>query len=170
MCHGTTPTRLQYISESMQGRLVPVFCWNFSKIRYFVFSPVFTYNCDLFEAKGFVWMLLKRAYFWQIVLDWRKFKLILINVFRSGIIFSNHYVHASCSPSRAALLTGRFAWKMGMQRGNIEKYQPLGEWDQQYSVAPSSAPFRSKHKVQNSTAVSQVSRLSDPRGWQGREK
>ena len=46
---------------------------------------------------------------------------------RSGIIFSNHYVHASCSPSRAALLTGRFAWKMGMQRGNIEKYQPLGE-------------------------------------------
>ena len=48
-------------------------------------------------------------------------------IWRSGIIFSNHYVHASCSPSRAALLTGRFAWKMGMQRGNIEKYQPLGE-------------------------------------------
>ena len=49
-----------------------------------------------------------------------------IKIWRSGIIFSNHYVHASCSPSRAALLTGRLAWKMGMQRGNIEKYQPLG--------------------------------------------
>ena len=54
------------------------------------------------------------------------YKVSYLSHLRSGIILNNHYVHASCSPSRAALLTGRYAWKTGMQRGNIEKFQPLG--------------------------------------------
>lgn len=45
---------------------------------------------------------------------------------RQGVVLDRHYVHAKCSPSRAALLTGRFAWRMGRQRGAIERYQPTG--------------------------------------------
>ena len=35
-------------------------------------------------------------------------------------------MHTKCSPSRAALLTGRYAWTLGRQRGAIERYQPAG--------------------------------------------
>ena len=43
---------------------------------------------------------------------------------REGIVLDRHYAHPKCSPSRAALLTGKFAWTMGRQRGAIERYQP----------------------------------------------
>jgi len=45
---------------------------------------------------------------------------------RDGVVLDRHYVHTKCSPSRAALLTGRYAWKMGIQRGAIERFQPTG--------------------------------------------
>ena len=45
---------------------------------------------------------------------------------KEGVILDRHYAHPKCSPSRAALLTGRFAWTMGRQRGAIERFQPTG--------------------------------------------
>lgn len=38
----------------------------------------------------------------------------------SGITFSSHYSQESCTPARAALLTGRFPLTMGMQYGAVE--------------------------------------------------
>ena len=55
---------------------------------------------------------------------------------RSGLILSRHYVHTKCSPSRAALLTGRYAWTLGRQRGAIERYQPAG-LSTSFSLLPS---------------------------------
>ena len=55
---------------------------------------------------------------------------------REGLILSRHYVHTKCSPSRAALLTGRLAWTMGRQRGAIERYQPAG-LSTNYTLLPS---------------------------------
>ena len=45
---------------------------------------------------------------------------------REGVVLDRHYVHSKCSPSRAALLTGRYAWTMGRQRGAIERFSPTG--------------------------------------------
>jgi len=45
---------------------------------------------------------------------------------RQGVILDRQYVHTKCSPSRAALLTGRYAWRTGNQRGAVERYQPTG--------------------------------------------
>ena len=43
-----------------------------------------------------------------------------------GVRLSNSYVSPKCSPSRAALMTGLYPWRLGLQRGAIERYQATG--------------------------------------------
>ena len=43
-----------------------------------------------------------------------------------GVELSQSYVTPKCSPSRASLLTGVYPWKLGMQRGAVERFQPDG--------------------------------------------
>ena len=38
-----------------------------------------------------------------------------------GILLNQSYVSPKCSPSRAALLSGLYPWRLGMQRGAIGK-------------------------------------------------
>ena len=45
---------------------------------------------------------------------------------QSGVKLSQSYVSPKCSPSRAALMTGLYPWRLGMQRGAIERFQPDG--------------------------------------------
>ena len=38
-----------------------------------------------------------------------------------GVLLNQSYVSPKCSPSRAALLSGFYPWRLGMQRGAIGK-------------------------------------------------
>ena len=45
---------------------------------------------------------------------------------QTGVRLDQSYVTPKCSPSRAALMTGLYPWRLGMQRGAIERFQPDG--------------------------------------------
>ena len=45
---------------------------------------------------------------------------------KDGVSLTQSYVTPKCSPSRAALMTGMYPWRIGMQRGAIERFQPDG--------------------------------------------
>ena len=45
---------------------------------------------------------------------------------QDGVILDTFYSQPRCSPSRAALLTGKYPYKMGIQRGNISPFRPSG--------------------------------------------
>uniref|UniRef100_K1PVK7 Arylsulfatase B n=1 Tax=Magallana gigas TaxID=29159 RepID=K1PVK7_MAGGI len=48
----------------------------------------------------------------------------LDNLANNGVILESNYVYPVCSPSRAAFMTGRYAHKIGFQRGPVEHKQP----------------------------------------------
>ena len=51
---------------------------------------------------------------------------MLQGLMRDGVELTQSYTTPKCSPSRAALMTGRYPWRLGMQRGAIERFQPDG--------------------------------------------
>ena len=40
---------------------------------------------------------------------------------KEGVLLTQSYTTPKCSPSRAALMTGLYPWRIGMQRGAIER-------------------------------------------------
>ena len=51
---------------------------------------------------------------------------VLDHLARDGVILDQFYSQPRCSPSRAALLTGLYPYKMSIQRGNISPFRPSG--------------------------------------------
>ena len=43
-----------------------------------------------------------------------------------GVILNQYYAQPKCSPSRAALLSGKYPYKISMQRGSIGDFRPTG--------------------------------------------
>ena len=50
---------------------------------------------------------------------------------QKGIVMSNYYTQESCTPARAALLTGRYPLSIGLQLSSINAYQSRGLSDQE---------------------------------------
>ncbi|XP_068231884.1 arylsulfatase B-like [Palaemon carinicauda] len=44
----------------------------------------------------------------------------------NGLILNNSYVQPTCTPTRAALMTGIYPFKMGLQKGVIKPPEPMG--------------------------------------------
>ena len=51
---------------------------------------------------------------------------VLDQLAKDGVILDQFYSQPRCSPSRAALLTGLYPYKMSIQRGNISPFRPSG--------------------------------------------
>ena len=51
---------------------------------------------------------------------------VLGQLAKDGVILDQFYSQPRCSPSRAALLTGLYPYKMSIQRGNISPFRPTG--------------------------------------------
>ena len=43
-----------------------------------------------------------------------------------GVSLESFYSQPRCSPSRASLLTGLYPYRLGIQRGNISPFRPVG--------------------------------------------
>jgi arylsulfatase A-like enzyme len=57
---------------------------------------------------------------------------------RNGILFGNAYANPECSPSRACLLTGRYAFRHGI--GNLIRADPTGTSDPRLAAAEFTLP------------------------------
>ncbi|KAL1475700.1 hypothetical protein MTO96_019225 [Rhipicephalus appendiculatus] len=52
-----------------------------------------------------------------------------------GVVLNNYYTHPVCTASRAALMTGRYATRLGLQQVPIQPGQPFG-LDLKYTLLP----------------------------------
>ncbi|XP_071043518.1 arylsulfatase B-like [Parasteatoda tepidariorum] len=44
----------------------------------------------------------------------------------TGVVLNNYYTHSQCTPSRGALMSGRYANRLGLQHGNIKPAEASG--------------------------------------------